>query len=600
MFLQDCGPQSGKAEQMTDETWWKNLSLLKANGVEAPLPFKIAVLSRHVRSMPRKSEADVAEVLSKLDPFRQYESEYDLLGPELAACELSEVERRKFAMKALILDNLVPVVMASEKKDHTILRYVSEQLYQFATGSLDSQSLILKQTALELRDMAGCMMGLICPDDDGFYLPYVEAVMRGQSVKDGCKYILRNSVTQVAWLRQASKEYLEVASASTSLQPEMKQAMASLQDDTSGHDPKCWQQIIDMLPGWRDALRAGATRSIEEKLLANMIAVANQGMTAQDVPITTLEAVQSSLEAVLRLPALRGVDDNGFETLLQRVKTFIAKHMLDERKTELSETLKLMSEKPEENILKKENLDKVAACMEHLSSDDYLMDLVVECWWKVAQALAASITSFQGTEEETRAEEVGEAWLSKVKDFFPSSGEMISGLSVLDKHSELARFLREAKSLGLEEFCAKSREGGSKEVSRLLLFAKDLPPGKHIFSKVSGPAGELAGHFRGLRVECGKTVISLQEISSQQMSASLAKMCRQVQEHVGGCEKGKSWKAPLAAHGEHPTWAQVVKASTPLLQGQVAPTLTQNFCKLMEDCWHVMSQENPPTKDQAR
>ena len=233
--------------------------------VDVPFAWQIAVLSIHLRECLEakfaKGDDDLKEVALLLMPAAGRRSlVFDLFKPSFASLkhEGSAADLAS-ALSRLVTDTLLPLLNEGEKRVMQVRSWTSVLQEMFTNSKFCCPIMSAAQT--EILELVTAAHIVSSPEQP----TTLEPLNLLLSSKVGNKALIKLAVMQNNYYKSEVASVKSTWSATLSLKPELEAAQRTLSDKP---DLASVTKVVDSLLAWRNALREGATDSLEHLLLA--------------------------------------------------------------------------------------------------------------------------------------------------------------------------------------------------------------------------------------------------------------------------------------------------------------------------------------------
>ena len=274
---------------------------------DLPDEWKAAVLASKVAEVRESQDESLWPCLMKMMmPGGIAEEECPAFVAETPSLQslpaLNSVERSKFLTKVLIVDSLIPW-LASGGRDCSKVRRWCQLLVQNFEG-LQLACPVLSATCEEVTMAAVCMLALTDPNYT--HASTNQAVISVMESRVGCKWLLRNAISQSAYYKDLEKQFRGHASGEKSLGPDLQELQKSLQGDV---DHEVLRKGVRHLGTYRDAMRPGKTSEMERLLGASLEAQLHKASAERSSE--SLLSLQEILKVAVKVPTTPGLQQAG-------------------------------------------------------------------------------------------------------------------------------------------------------------------------------------------------------------------------------------------------------------------------------------------------
>ena len=278
--------------------------------------FEEAVLSAAVQY------ADVKDLVSLLSMADKQAAPVNLLEPKFAQNNLDEVKLCQVAMKAIILERLVPLVAKGADGRAEVLS-VAKAMRQVVSGNKRPEASLVFSAYLSELDLIACaILGVLGEAIHGLtaegVLQKVQSVVK-DSGKEGYKFIFRKALEQSSFWKGEVAKYMESAVAVATLVPELESLHTNLRKHLEAlHQADALKElrhIIKRLPVFRTSLPGQLLVDVENAVGELMWQLLGHAPESKD-GMAALASVNDVIGEFLGLPTVEGMTSEA----LARVK----------------------------------------------------------------------------------------------------------------------------------------------------------------------------------------------------------------------------------------------------------------------------------------
>ena len=270
--------------------------------------FEEAVLSAAVQY------SDLGELASLLDMSGKQKVNVSLLQPSFARNNLEVTKLCQIAMRAIVIDRMVPLVSSGEDSKDDVVQLAMTLRAVASVNAEASESLVLSGFLSELDLIACTVLGVLGKPMVG--VTAAEALTKVTSLikdsgKEGYKFIFRKALEQSAYWKGEVAKYMESAVAAATLLPEVnalqKQLLGSLErlkKDEALEQLRC---SVKRLPLFRTSLQSKFLSELETQIGELCWLLLGEESGVRDVE-ETLTSVSQVMDDYLALPVPEGDD----------------------------------------------------------------------------------------------------------------------------------------------------------------------------------------------------------------------------------------------------------------------------------------------------
>ena len=271
--------------------------------------FEEAVLSAAVRY------AKLPDLVPLLNMNGLQKANVSLLEPTFAQNNLDEVRLCQLAMKALVLERLVPLVGKGEESKSEVLG-LAKALREVAEASAAPGVSLVRKAFLSDLDLIACtILGVL--GEPVHRLNAEESLQKVTSLvkdsgKEGYKFVFRKALEQDVFWRGEVAKYMEAAVAAATLLPDVeklsKKLAKSLHSSNADEIRTTLCEITTRLPIFRTSLPSHHLVDLEEALgQAFWVLLGDKDLANDEKKLASAREV---IAEYLKLPMVEGGADN--------------------------------------------------------------------------------------------------------------------------------------------------------------------------------------------------------------------------------------------------------------------------------------------------
>ena len=588
---------------LTSQKRQENIIQMQHYGLETPdfpsnwlSAFTLVIAAERLQAA--LEDADYEDVLSMIDLSEApADHGFDFDKPRLSDVEEEASEKAAALMKFFVTDSLLPLLDKGSQGAGATLRWCNRVLQQFSSRS--PQDLFLQESYKEVCSMAKCMIALL--DMNVFNtIGSIADVNSVMNAKFGQKYVLAEALRQNGLYADLEKVCRQCDVALQTMRPEMSSAMQSIEKGTD------FVQIIEKIPSWRDALRPGFTKALEDALLARL-----QGKMAElDSEDAPAEAELQKFRDLCGLWASvpltadmvkMGVPGEGIQKLASEAAAKQEQRAASVRRREFLCAVKKFIEQEAiklrgQQASGKEALEQLLAAagqsssaQDRLSDEEVLEtaglgDCLIECSASILEA-ALSGRSKEDTfcRERTKEAKHLHTIFADCSGTLGATTDATDVVPVLESHMKLVKLclVLHSRKTSLTQCAGEAADLIS--TFKVCTGYQDAEPDTSV--------AVAAAEFAGLCTEAEEFIEELKVEVSKVGESMLQKKMELVADVAGGLGGGGSWKGTVL--GSDVDWAALIKAGKPLLNDNAKlSSLLDGLKKLRQDHWAVAGRRD--------
>ena len=555
-----------------------------------PLVWQAALVQSHLDELSESETPSVEASMALVDLVPV--PEFDAMKPTLGALQGSPAQKAKIFTRVALTDPLLPWVARGAACVDKVKAWCTGLKGKVEEMLPDIECDIMQAAGKEVLEMIGCLDTIL--DISSYSEESVAMVSSVMEAKHGPKFLLRGAILQNPFYKEAEKQCRSCHVAARSLAPEIQRHIEVLAGAVSVEDIKA---ILQLLPSWRDSLRAGFTLEVEQKLLdaVESLLTKYEKEGAKDKITALAEVTRQAANLPLSPPLVAAkVTNQRHQELAKRCESLKRSMARGQRMTDMTGVMGGFVKFCKGSSDSVSELVKFADIHSHFEEafvnnmDEPTPD-VLESAKAITPLLTNSSASLLCQSVQAEEHEIDVATMLSAAIAFIGALEILSKAEVVKVAPDVLaslEVLREHHKLVEAVLAIGSGSVGQGVVNAEFLkqssqLMSGLEVAKRIGKKMERHAVQVWDSLKAVRDTAANLITNLQAGVQQHVHATLEEVCKKVEERVGGLPGGGSWKAGISS--DKAQWKEVMKASAGMISGDTVKQLMRDFKLLQKD-----------------